>query len=78
LDQLDSHSSEAKLIKKSYLTRLKEELKKVTWTEKQELIRFTKAVLTTIFSMGLGIYLVDIGIKRLLENFTRIIQFIFG
>jgi preprotein translocase subunit SecE len=38
----------------------KEELKKVSWTSKEELKLFTKVVVGTTFVFGLGIYFVDL------------------
>lgn len=57
---------------------LKEELKKVTWTTKAELMFCTKLVVGTTFFFGLGIYLVDLVIKGVLDGVARIVHFIFG
>ena len=62
----------------SYLTELKEELKKVTWTTKAELVLCTKIVLYSTFFFGLGIYLVDLIIKGLLSLVGLLIHLIFG
>ena len=63
---------------KSYIAELKEELKKVTWTTKDELILFTKIVIGSTFSLGLGIYGVDLLIKGVLNGFGALIHLIFG
>lgn len=47
---------------------LKEELKKVSWTTKADLIFCTKIVLWSTLLLGLGIYLVDLVIKGSLET----------
>ena len=63
---------------RSYINELKEELKKVTWTTKDELILFTKIVVVATFSLGLGIYGVDLLIKGVLNGFGALIHLIFG
>ena len=62
----------------NYWTELKQELKKVTWTAKDELILFTKIVVGTTFIFGLGIYVVDLLIKGVLTGFARLVHLIFG
>jgi preprotein translocase subunit SecE len=61
-----------------FIRELKEELKKVTWTSKAELIFFTKMVIGTTFLFGLGIYLIDLCIKGGLDIISMIVRFIFG
>lgn len=62
----------------SYLSALKEELKKVTWTTKAELIFCTKIAVSATFLFGLGIYIVDILIKGVLGAVGKFAHFIFG
>ena len=62
----------------SYINELKAELKKVTWTTKEELIFFTKIVIGSTFALGLGIYAVDLLIKGVLNGFGALIHLIFG
>jgi len=62
----------------SALQEFKEELKKVSWTTKSELIFCTKIVLIATFVFGLGIYIVDLLIKGILDGLRTIIFFIFG
>jgi len=62
----------------TFIGELKEELKKVSWTTKAELISATKIVIISIFFFGIGIYLVDLGIKGFLEMIKRALLFIFG
>ena len=62
----------------SYINELKAELKKVTWTTKEELILFTKIVVGSTFALGLGIYGVDLLIKGVLNGFGALIHLIFG
>lgn len=62
----------------SYLQEFKDELKKITWTTKEELKFFTKVTVGATFILGIGIYLVDLGIKGFLAAFGNLFQFIFG
>jgi preprotein translocase subunit SecE len=61
-----------------YLQELKNELRQVTWTSKNELVVFTKIVVGTTFAFGLGIYGVDLLIKGCLTGFKTLIHLIFG
>ena len=62
----------------TFISDLKDELKKVSRTTKSELSSATKTVVTSIFFFGIGIYLVDLVIKGTLEIFKRAVLFIFG
>ena len=64
--------------KVSYLREVQNELKKVTWTSKGELLFCTKAVIFATFLFGLAIYAVDLGIRAILEMAARFVQMIFG
>ena len=64
--------------KRSYLTELKEELKKVTWTTKEELILFTKIVVGATFALAMAIYATDLVIKGVLKGFATLVHLIFG
>ena len=81
VEQLSSQTETKPAEKKSgasYLSELKAELKKVTWTTKEELIFFTKIVVGSTFALGLGIYGVDLLIKSVLNGFGALIHLIFG
>ena len=54
------------------------ELKKVTWTSKEELLFCTKAVILATFFFGLAIYAVDLGIRGVLETAASFVRMIFG
>lgn len=77
VEQLSSET-EAKPVKTSTITEFKEELKKVTWTTKDELIFFTKIVVGSTFALGLGIYGIDLFIKAVLKGFGALVHLIFG
>ncbi len=62
----------------AYIQELKEELRKVSWTTKEDLKFATKMVVGATFILGLGIYLVDMIIKGCLDLIGLIAHFIFG
>lgn len=62
----------------SAIRSFKEELRKVSWTSKTELQFFTKLVLLATFFFGIGIYLVDLVIKGVLQMIANVAHFIFG
>jgi preprotein translocase SecE subunit len=64
--------------KSSYFREVQNELKKVTWTSKEELLFCTKAVIVATFFCGLSIYAVDLGIRGLLDLASNIVRMIFG
>lgn len=64
--------------KVSYFREVQNELKKVTWTSKEELIFCTKAVIIATFLFGLTIYVVDLGIRGVMETAASMVQRIFG
>ena len=81
VDKLEAPSdvkAEAKTPKIGYLQELKNELKQVTWTSKDELVLFTKIVVGATFAFGLGIYGIDLLIKGCLTGFKTLIHLIFG
>ncbi len=62
----------------TFIGDLKDELKKVSWTTKPELLSATKAVVIATFTFGIGIYIVDLVIKNSLDLIKRISFLIFG
>lgn len=67
------YSATQKKSKLSFFRQVQEELKKVTWTTKDELKTCTKIVVGSTFLFGSGIYLADIAIREGLE----LIRFVF-
>jgi preprotein translocase SecE subunit len=61
----------------AWLQNLKDEVAKVSWTEKEELFWSTKLVVVAIFLLGFGIYLVDLFIKGSLEILKILFHLIF-
>ena len=68
--------SKKKKAKTAYIQELKEEMKKVSWTTKEELVLCTKIVIGTIFTLGLGIYIIDLVIRNVLLGITNITHLI--
>ena len=64
--------------KLSYFREVQNELKKVNWTSKEELIFCTKAVILATFLFALATYLVDLGIRGVLELAGSLVQMMFG
>jgi len=60
------------------IREFKEELKKVSWTTKDELKFFTKIVVGATFILGMGIYVVDLLIKGSLQLIGNVVHWIFG
>lgn len=64
--------------KVSYFREVQNEFKKVTWTSKDELILCTKAVIIATFVFGFAIYMVDLGIRGILDLAASLFRMIFG
>ena len=61
-----------------YFRQVQQELKKVAWTTKEELIAFTKIVIGATFLFGIGIYAADLIIKGILNVIAVIARWIGG
>lgn len=57
---------------------LKQEFKQISWTNRKELKNYTKIILFSTFVVGLLVYIVDIGIQKILGVVHLIVQRIFG
>ena len=64
--------------KLSYFREVQQELKKVTWTSKEELIFCTKAVIIATFVFGFAIYFIDVAIHGALNLAGALVRMIFG
>jgi len=73
-----TETKQSQKIGRGYVRELKEELKKVTWTTREELILFTKIVVGATFAFGLSIYAADLTIKGVLKGFATLVHLIFG
>jgi preprotein translocase subunit SecE len=61
-----------------FLGDMKSEFKKITWTEPDALRTYTKVVVGATFAVGLGIYLVDLGIQLVLATLEFIVKGLIG
>lgn len=64
--------------KLSYFREVQSELKKVTWTSKEELLFCTKTVIIATFVFGFTIYLIDLTIRGGLDLAGAFVRMIFG
>lgn len=62
----------------SYLSEIKSEFSKITWTSKEELKTYTQLVVGATFVCGLGVYLIDLFIRGCLGTLDMILRWIFG
>lgn len=76
----EPHSQKKSLVTRffNFIQELKEELQKVSWTPKAELQLSTKMVVSAMFIFGLGIYLVDLAVKGVLDGVGVIFHSLFG
>ena len=61
--------------KTHFFQDMKEEMKKVSWTTKEELAVCTRIVIGAIFALGLGIYVVDLSIRFILQSIGSFVHF---
>ncbi|MBF8262424.1 MAG: secE [Parachlamydiales bacterium] len=64
--------------KQSFFREVINELKKVTWTTREELLMSTKAVIIATFAFGLLIYVCDLVIRGSVTGFGVLVRMIFG
>lgn len=64
--------------KLSYFREVQSELKKVTWTTKEELYFSTKAVILATFFFGFAIYIADLAIRNGMDLIAHGARLIFG
>lgn len=60
------------------LGNIKDEFRKISWTNPDELITYTKIVVIGTFCFGMGIYLMDLIIQGVLGGLGAIIRMIGG
>jgi len=64
--------------KLNYFRDVQVELKKVSWTSKQELISCTKIVLWVTFVFSIAIYVADLFIRNALHIVNLLARLLFG
>lgn len=62
----------------TFFRDMKEEMKKVSWTTRDELRNCTKIVVTSIFVFGIGIYLADLFIQLSLSGVKTLAHWMGG
>lgn len=62
----------------SFLTDIKSEFMKITWTPKEELKTYTKIVVGATFICGMGVFFMDLLIQTLLSGIEMSLKLIFG
>ena len=62
----------------SFLTDIKSEFMKITWTPKEELKAYTKIVVGATFICGMGVFFMDLLIQTLLSGTETVLRLIFG
>ena len=62
----------------AFLGDVKIELKKISWTSKEELQAYTKIVIAATFLFGLVIYFMDVLIQQCLLTINVALRFITG
>ncbi len=61
-----------------YLQSIKDELKKVSWTSKEDLTQCTKIVVSATVAFGIGIYVADLFIRGVLQGLSSLVKMIGG
>lgn len=64
--------------KRSYFREVQNELKKVSWPSKEELVLSTKAVVIATFVFGFTIYLADLLIRGVLDGAAVLLRLLLG
>ena len=73
----DLSTAKRKKIKtKNFIQEMKDEMKKVSWTTKEELRVCGKIVIGAIFILGLGIYIVDLFLRLFLNGIGNLVRLI--
>lgn len=57
---------------------VKSELKKITWTSKEEIKVYTKVVVISTFVFGLMIYMIDLFVQGGLSSLSSLVKWVFG
>lgn len=62
----------------NFVGDVKQELKKVEWTNKDDLKSYTKIVLGSIFIFGMFVYFIDLIIQGFLGGINLVVKFFTG
>jgi preprotein translocase subunit SecE len=61
-----------------FVAEMKSEIQKVEWTNKSELITYTKIVVLATFALGMAIYCMDLMIQGALGVLNFLLRFFVG
>lgn len=61
-----------------FVGEVKAELSRITWTSADELKVYVKVVVGATVAFGLGVYLVDLGIQKVLQGLGAIVYAVIG
>ena len=78
VDLKEEKASLKKRFKLGFLSELKAEFRKISWTPKEELFQCTKIVVAFVFVFGFGIYFADLLIKGGLNWLDFVVHKVFG
>ncbi len=73
----DHNHHEALEEKPSFFQEMRQEIKKISWPSKQEVVQSTKVVIFSTFFLGFSVYLVDLFVKGVLDSTARIVKMLF-
>ena len=71
-----SAAKKKKVKTKSFIQEMKDEMKKVSWTTREELRVCGKIVIGAIFALGIGIYIIDLFIQLFLNGVGNLVRLI--
>ena len=58
--------------KRRFIRDMKEEMKRVSWSSREDLVVCAKIVIGAIFVLGLGIYVIDLLIRFVLQVISKL------
>lgn len=61
-----------------FVTEIKGEIRKITWTNREELLTYTKIVIAMTFIFGMLIYFMDLAIQGTLYGLNYLLYLIAG
>ncbi len=62
----------------AFVGDVKQELKKIDWTDREELVAYTKVVLASVFLFGLFVYFNDLVVQGCLNTIHFLVRVIIG
>lgn len=62
----------------NFISDIKAEFKKISWTDKEELRAYTKIVVGATFTFGMLVFATDLFIQKALDGLNGIFKFIIG